>query len=355
MTENYIITEGNKRKLLDAVTKKDLEKAEIDKIEIPLEKPKEPTPQRAERQILKINKSAFINNGDPIEKMQTLLEQKKEIDEPKYSESKSGKVGTFRISMSPRLPIEKTEFKADINEPTVSRTLEEDIKHKPEKEKTLDEKKDEKPAFNPFTAKDKPLSFSNPFQQQNTSSLFTNNNPNNPFLTKPTGYTFNINFNFAKVTQEEKEESGGEDELNPEEEVEIKPGSKTVPAEQVPKVNPNQFYKCEVETFSVYEFTEKKYLSRGKGALCLQFSEDRKTGFCVFRSPLAILYQGRVIPDTSTLEIKSHNYKYNIVLQKLAQKIGDKVQTSAIKTQLLNQSQADEFKSKWEEFVNSLK
>jgi hypothetical protein len=374
MTENYIFTAGNKRKLLDTVTKKDLEKGNLDTTEAErkdthVTESKESTPSRNVREILKINKNAYAGNGDPMERIQAMLDQKRELEEiPRYSESKSGKVGTLRISMSPRV-VDTIDTKLLVEktiEPVKETGLSEESKPKEEVTPKLEEKKIDTGGitfFNPFTAKDKDQAlntFTNTaIQNTNVNSLFpATTNPNNPFLTKPGGFTFNINLNFAKVnqtTEDGGEDSDGEDFVNPEEEVEIKPGSKSNPSENAPKVNPNLFYKLDVDTFSVYDYNEKKYIPKGKGTVCFEYADsERKIGFCVFRTPLAVLFQGRVIPNTSSLEVKFHNYKYNIVLQKLAQKISDKVQISAVRTQLVNENQADEFETKFNEFVKSI-
>jgi hypothetical protein len=385
MTENYVFTEGNKRKLIDTVDKKDLEKGNLEKYEQKMtaqDKPVESVSNKSERVHLKIDRNAYTEPDQNAAQYQKLLDSYKiQPEEPRYSESKSGKVSTLRISLSPKADTKLLKPACKDNEIELKKeevVVNKEEAIKPEDEKTEEKtiptttikpepvksvlKESEKTAFlYPFPAKSTEVSPLNNIPNSTSSSLFPAiPNPNNPFLNK-SGFTFNINFNFANVSKVNNDDidSEGENEsdaLNPEEEVEIKPTSK-VSLQEVTKTNPNIHYKKDLETFFVYDFEAKKFLNKGKGTLSFEFAEgNKKLGFCVFRSAVGvIIFQGRIIPNTSTIDTKFHNYKHIVMLQKLASKVGDKVQTAAVRIELANENVCEEFRKKFEEFTDLLK
>lgn len=176
-------------------------------------------------------------------------------------------------------------------------------------------------------------------------------------------FNFNDNNKNNRFKEEDEEESDNGN-FDPEEEVPINNDSNVEKKEiEKPIVNENKFYDNNVDSFAVYNWNDKKYVSLGKGKISIEkyYVNNKITGFLIFRidKTMKILFQGNIIPKISNIEDSKSNkllvyisriYTYETGEEKKEEK--KTLVNKALRIHFLNLSDLEEFCQKFQDFLN---
>ena len=171
--------------------------------------------------------------------------------------------------------------------------------------------------FNPFNNNNNKIF--NPFNNNNQSpfnSISINNNAkstndikNQIFNSENSILSFNFNSkNEGQFKDEDDEESEGS--FDPEEEVPIIGSSNNENKEktEINVKNDNKIIDINVESFYIYNWIEKKYVSNGNGKMSIEkYNLNNKFSYyLVFRNNRTknVLFQGNILPNLSNIENK---------------------------------------------------
>jgi hypothetical protein len=235
---------------------------------------------------------------------------------------------------------------------------------------------------NPFLKRDNAIpstiSTNNPFTDPTTSininrNPFTNNTSStNPFAQSNISLSSSIstskpffNFNLTSATTNPNWNSDDEDnenDLNPEEEIKISGTPSKKEAKPVELFNPNlhKLVKLQLDDLLDYNFTDKKYQSKGKGDISLELirtDNNKVIAMCVYRNnALKILFKANLISKITTITTSNKNFKHIIVIQKLFANNESTTKPEAKIVRLVFQSENDFilFKDKFERAIQIL-
>ena len=162
--------------------------------------------------------------------------------------------------------------------------------------------------FNPFNNN---KLISNPFNSIsiNNNIKSTNDIKNQIFNSENSILSFNFNTkNEGQFKEEDDEESEGS--FDPEEEVPINGNSnnENIEKKEIKVKNEHKIFDVNVESFYIYNWIEKKYVSNGNGKISIEkYNLNNKDSYyLVFRNTktMNVLFQGNIISNLSNIENK---------------------------------------------------
>ena len=162
--------------------------------------------------------------------------------------------------------------------------------------------------FNPFNNN---KSISNPLNSIsiNNNVKSTNDIKNQIFNSENSILSFNFNTkNEGQFKEEDDEESEGS--FDPEEEVPINGNSnnENIEKNEIKVKNEHKIFDVNVESFYIYNWIEKKYVSNGNGKISIEkYNPNNKDSYyLVFRNTktMNVLFQGNIISNLSNIENK---------------------------------------------------
>ena len=162
--------------------------------------------------------------------------------------------------------------------------------------------------FNPFNNN---KSISNPLNSIsiNNNVKSTNDIKNQIFNSENSILSFNFNTkNEGQFKEEDDEESEGS--FDPEEEVPINGNSnnENIEKNEIKVKNEHKIFDVNVESFYIYNWIEKKYVSNGNGKISIEkYNLNNKDSYyLVFRNTktMNVLFQGNIISNLSNIENK---------------------------------------------------
>jgi hypothetical protein len=200
---------------------------------------------------------------------------------------------------------------------------------------------------------------------KNLNTSTETNNPINSAIASIFGNKPVFNFNQKQAQRNpnwDSDEEEGEINLNPEQEIEIKPnGSKPNLLNIIPKSNTLKLIRFVVEDFSLYDFNEKKYHSKGKGEFSVELTKNEKgdkiSAVGVFRGSTTILFNGVIVSNVTKHEVKPKDYNNLFLIHNLLEKVNEKIERRTAKLSFptnKSQSECKKLEEQWLELERIL-